>query len=121
MIPESPLIRSEYNSPDFRRPEATSSRAVPPGPRFLSNPTPNTVLKMLEEARRGEASKGKGNDLRTRLILRHAMKWGIERGDLDLIACLTELTGDWVRCNLASDLSLRLCCLHFSRRAEHNR
>jgi hypothetical protein len=56
---------------------------------------------MLEEAKKDEGSEGKGSDLRTRLILRHAIRWGIERGDLDLIAWLTGLKGQWVRRSLS--------------------
>lgn len=90
------MLQSGYESPDRRRSEATSSRPLPAGPRFLVDPTPATLLPLLEEARGDEGGKGKGNDLRTRLILRHAIRRGIERGDVDLITWLIALEGDWV-------------------------
>lgn len=35
-------------------------------------------------------------ELRTTLILRHALQWGIERGDVELVNWLVSLNGRWV-------------------------
>lgn len=98
LISESPVIQSGFSSPDIGKIESSSSRRLP-SPRFLHDPSPSTLLPLLEAARIGvdeDGGKGKGNDLRTRLILRHALQWGVERGDVELVAWLISLPGEWV-------------------------
>lgn len=96
IIPESPMIQTGFPSPDVNRPESSSSRHHAPLPRFLADPSPSAILPLLEEARIERDSKGKGNDLRTRLILRHAIKWAVERWDTDLLSWLINLKDEWV-------------------------
>jgi hypothetical protein len=119
-IPESPSLNTPFLSPDHH-PEASSSRlhryVIPDldpsptdsyrthpsyptqqhTPRFLTSPTPATLLPLLEaEAKSTSSPHGKGNTLRTALILRHAIRWGVDHGEVDLIAWLAGLTGSWV-------------------------
>lgn len=97
-VPSSPL-HSPFPSPDVRQTAPSSSRtpAYPPTPRFLIDPTPSSILALLQEADQSSSPKGKGNDLRSALILRHSLKWAIERSDFDLISWLTNLTGEWAQ------------------------
>ncbi|WWD19847.1 hypothetical protein CI109_104314 [Kwoniella shandongensis] len=114
LVPESPLIDKSLGSPDHRTMQGdgvmesglsfdmnggrgssrglnrTGSYKRSPEPRFLNDPSPSTLLPLLEEADMQE-----GNDLRTKLILRYAIRWGVERGDVDLIAWLVGLEGHW--------------------------
>lgn len=92
LVPESPMLHSGFPSPDLRRSESSSSRYSPP--RFLANPSPSTLAPILQEAQvESGSSKGKGNDLRTRVILRHALRWAVDRMDVDLMAWLVGLDG----------------------------
>jgi hypothetical protein len=97
IILESPMIHSGFPSPDLRRSESSGSRYPPPHLSvFLSQPSPASLLPLLEDAQRIPNGKGKGNDLRTRLILRHALQWAVERCDIDLVSWLINLDGRWV-------------------------
>lgn len=93
LVPESPMVYSGFPSPDLRRTESSTSRSYPT-PRFLSDPSPATLAPLLQQSQaENESSKGKGNDLRTRVILRHALRWAVDRMDLDLMAWLVSLDG----------------------------
>jgi hypothetical protein len=106
LVPESPMILSGFTSPDLRRSESSSSRSHTP-PRFLTDPSPATLAPLLQQAQaESESCKGKGNDLRTRVILRHALRWAVERMDVDLIAWLVSLDGVFVS-NIGSSPTIR--------------
>ncbi|KAK8853419.1 hypothetical protein IAR55_004125 [Kwoniella newhampshirensis] len=112
LVPESPLIDRSLGSPDRRAMEGgmmadtlsvdggsggggSSLRGVKrsnsynrsPEPRFLADPSPSTLLPLLEEA--------ESSGLRLRLILRHAIRWGVQRGDVELISWLVGFEGLW--------------------------
>ncbi|WVQ83667.1 hypothetical protein IAT38_005810 [Cryptococcus sp. DSM 104549] len=97
-IPESPVIDQTLASPDHRTMESgtrlhrNGSYKRVPEPRFLNDPSPSTLLPLLEEE---ETKHGEGGELRTGLILRHAMRWAVERGEVELVAWLTGLDGRW--------------------------
>jgi hypothetical protein len=100
LVPESPTLLSACPSPDIRQQEPSGSRHAPV-PRFLADPSPSSISALLHESSpeagsAGSEGKGKGNDLRSRLILRHAVVWAVARGDVELVAWLTSLDGPWV-------------------------
>ena len=122
LTPESPLVFSAFPSPDLRPSEASSSLLQPsassspllfdrglnafsphrslthssqqPSPRFLSDPSPSTILSLLEEAESSLSKKA--TTLRSALILRCAIRWAVEHADTELIAWLVALQGRWV-------------------------
>lgn len=73
---------------------APSYTSPHPSPRFLTDPTPSTVLVLLEEADRTQSAEG--DDLSTTVILRHVIRCAVEHADLELIAWMVALQGRWV-------------------------
>lgn len=70
-----------------------------PTPLFLNDPCPQTILPLLEEEEVAQElceNVDEDRELRTTLILRHALQWGIERGDIELVNWLVSLNGRWV-------------------------
>lgn len=68
-------------------------------PRFLSDPSPRTILALLEDAD-GLHSSEEDDGLRTSIILRHGIRWAVEHADIGLIAWFVGLQGIWVGLNL---------------------
>ncbi|WRT70013.1 uncharacterized protein IL334_007006 [Kwoniella shivajii] len=119
LVPESPLIDLTMASPDHRGLQVetasissgragsssallrSSSHRRSPEPRFLSDPSPSNILQLLEAQELGTSSgdveedSERGRQLRMGLILRRALKWGVERCDAELIGWLVELEGKW--------------------------
>ncbi|ORY31607.1 hypothetical protein BCR39DRAFT_86241 [Naematelia encephala] len=101
LVPESPVVTSGIPSPHLRQFEPLSSklhrsRSYSPHhspPRFLSDPSPETLRPLLEQAEAGK--RHDGNALRLALILRWAIRWAVEHGDVELIAWLVGLDGTW--------------------------
>nr|KIR49115.1 DIL and ankyrin domain-containing protein [Cryptococcus bacillisporus CA1280] len=104
-VPESPVIDRDAgtDSPDvhgdhgaFAGPSRSFRKA--PTPLFLNDPSPQTILPLLEEEEVAQELCGnvdEDRELRTTLILRHALQWGIERGDVELVNWLVSLNGRW--------------------------
>ncbi|WWC95155.1 hypothetical protein V866_002009 [Kwoniella sp. B9012] len=123
LVPESPLIDLTMSSPDHRGLQAEtasiasstgtgvegvrsrsglkrsgSHRRGPPEPRFLSDPSPENILPLLQaqESPNNDDGGEMGRELRIGLILRRALKFGVERCDSELIGWLVGLEGRWV-------------------------
>ncbi|ADV23353.1 DIL and ankyrin domain-containing protein [Cryptococcus gattii E566] len=104
-VPESPVIDRDAgtDSPDahgdhgaFAGPSRSFRKA--PTPLFLNDPSPQTILPLLEEEEVAQElceNVDEDRELRTTLILRHALQWGIERGDVELVNWLVSLNGRW--------------------------
>ncbi|KIR51965.1 DIL and ankyrin domain-containing protein [Cryptococcus gattii Ru294] len=104
-VPESPVIDRDAgtDSPDahgdhgaFAGPSRSFRKA--PTPLFLNDPCPQTILPLLEEEEVAQElceNVDEDRELRTTLILRHALQWGIERGDVELVNWLVSLNGRW--------------------------
>ena len=58
--------------------------------RFLANPSLTTILPLLEDAEKVFKQDGCS---RLSLLLRHTLRWAVERMDVDLIPWLTCLQG----------------------------
>lgn len=71
----------------------TCSPYIPPRPpRFLSSPTPASLTALLHNS----------HNLRSALVLKHALEWAVVHADNALLGWLMALSGDLVR---------RLACL----------
>nr|KIR88617.1 DIL and ankyrin domain-containing protein [Cryptococcus tetragattii IND107] len=104
-VPESPVIDRDAgtDSPDvhgdhgaFAGPSKSFRKA--PTPLFLNDPSSQTILPLLEEEEVAQElceNVDENRELRTTLILRHALQWGIERGDVELVNWLVSLNGRW--------------------------
>ncbi|KAK4688691.1 hypothetical protein P7C73_g1422, partial [Tremellales sp. Uapishka_1] len=93
MVPESPIVDMAFASPDIRgESSAGLSRNTSFPSRFLPPPSPDTLLPILEESMRNPSP---GNDLRSSLVLRHAIRYGVEHGDGELVGWLINLGGAW--------------------------
>ncbi|WVQ75629.1 hypothetical protein IAR50_005258 [Cryptococcus sp. DSM 104548] len=95
-VPESPVLDRDFGmmlSPGYRSGES-STRGIgsAPEPRFLSDPSPQSIFPLLDE---DEQHATQESDLRKALILRHAVHWGVERGDVDLVNWICGLEGRW--------------------------
>ncbi|OWZ38264.1 DIL and ankyrin domain-containing protein [Cryptococcus neoformans c8] len=104
-VPESPIIDRDagtdspgvgHNQEGFAGPSRSYRKA--PTPQFLNDPSPQTILPLLQEeevAQEPNENVDEDRELRTTLILRHALQWGIERGDVELVNWLVSLNGRW--------------------------
>nr|ODN81341.1 DIL and ankyrin domain-containing protein [Cryptococcus depauperatus CBS 7841] len=94
-VPESPVINKDMGmvSPGCIGESSTQNYKTHPEPRFLNDPTPQTIYPLLEDEEQG----GEEDGSRTALVLRHALYWGIERGDIDLVNWLVSLKDKWRR------------------------
>ncbi|WVR09630.1 hypothetical protein IAU60_006703 [Kwoniella sp. DSM 27419] len=127
LVPESPQIDLSLSSPDHRGIQGDipvlsgtsglrtgsgrglkrvgSYKRSTPEPRFLHDPSPSSILALLEaEAEADQAGSPRVADetdpardaeLRTGLILRRAVRWAVERCDAELMAWLVGLEGLW--------------------------
>lgn len=74
---------------------------APPRPVISGAPSPERIIKILQEEEERDVDGLGGSDKsRAALVLRHALQWGIERGDVDLVSWLASLTGRWVRISI---------------------
>jgi hypothetical protein len=63
----------------------------------MSDPTQATVLSALEDAEVAAAQTGgSSTDRTTGLILRYALEWALAHADVELVAFLAGLEGQWV-------------------------
>jgi hypothetical protein len=74
-------------------------------PNISGEPSLENIVRLLQE----EEGLEEGQPSRAALVFRHALQWGIERGDDDLVAWLAGLTGRWVSLE-AGTANLRLRC-----------
>ncbi|KAI9633838.1 DIL domain-containing protein [Dioszegia hungarica] len=100
-FPDSPLIVDTFVSPELRGEASSSSLAhalTPPTflPTIAGRPSPEIILSLLqEEEERDQREAPTDKSSRGPLVLRHALQWGIEHGDVELVDWLAELTGRW--------------------------
>ncbi|WVW86391.1 hypothetical protein I302_108437 [Kwoniella bestiolae CBS 10118] len=115
LVPESPLIDLSMSSPDHRGLQAETASIAssagggrggmnrsgsykrPPEPRFLSDPSPDNILPLLQaqESDNNDDDGEIGRELRMGLILRRALMFAVERCEGELIGWLSGLEGRW--------------------------
>ncbi|GFZ51039.1 hypothetical protein JCM24511_08797 [Saitozyma sp. JCM 24511] len=107
VVPESPVVLDAYQSPEFRGPEASTSRLRNPSyplshtPLLLADPNPSNIRARLENPLPVPDEHGPDQyptdtqEVRAALVLRHALRWAVDHGDLELITWLADLEGKW--------------------------
>jgi hypothetical protein len=69
-------------------------------PFISTHPTIESVTAAFNLGNKDPKGKSRQVEQEPRAVLHHALKWAVERSDVELSTWLCGLEGDWVRCVL---------------------